>query len=120
MGITTLKQSLGWNMARVGFLVEYMIALLQVRTVNMSEMAIALPGKAKSESKYKRLQRFMRLHKIDFRLFAVFLSRLIPSDDDSWLLSMDRTNWKVGKVDINILMLVVVCLKKNIKIKCIV
>jgi len=49
----------------------------------------------------------MRLHKIDFRLFAVFLSRLIPSDDDSWLLTMDRTNWKVGKVDINILMLAV-------------
>lgn len=90
---STLKQSLGWHTARVGFLVDFMIALLQVRTVNLSEMAVALSGKTKAESKYKRLQRFMRLHKVDFNLFAVFLSRLIPSDSDAWFLTLYRTNW---------------------------
>jgi len=68
-------------------------------------LPLALSSKAKVSSNYKRLQRFIRLHEIDFDSFGYFLSRLLPVSDGKWLLAMDRTNWKFGRVDINILML---------------
>ncbi|WP_152006494.1 IS4 family transposase [Desulfoluna spongiiphila] len=92
-------------MSRINFLVQFMVALLKVRTVNLAELSLALSPKAKVSSNYKRLQRFMRLHEIDFDSFGHFFSRLLPVSDGKWLLAMDRTNWKFGRVDINILML---------------
>ena len=93
------------HLSRVNFLVQFMVALLKVRTVNLAELSLALSPKAKVSSNYKRLQRFMRLHEIDFNSFGHFFSRLLPVSDGKWLLAMDRTNWKFGRVDINILML---------------
>ncbi len=49
---------LGWNKARADLLACFIIALLKIRTVNLAKIAVAMPGKAKKDSKYKRLQRF--------------------------------------------------------------
>ncbi len=49
---------LGWNKARADLLSCFIAALLKVRTVNLAKIAAAMPGKAKTDSKYKRLQRF--------------------------------------------------------------
>ena len=49
---------LGWNKARADLLSCFIVALLKIRTVNLAEIAVAIPGKAKKDSKYKRLQRF--------------------------------------------------------------
>ncbi len=87
-----VKSQLGWNKARVKFLIDFIIALIKVRTVCLAEIAIALSGNALTASKYKKLQHFFRGFKIDFGTFSIFLSRLLPVPPGSPLLTMDRTN----------------------------
>jgi hypothetical protein len=101
-----VKSKLGWNKARSSFLIDFIFALIKVRTVCLTEIAVALSGSAQIASKYKKLQRFFRHFEIDFNIFAKFLSRLIPIPENSqWILTMDRTNWQFGIAKINILLL---------------
>jgi hypothetical protein len=55
-----LQPHLRWHGARVSFLALFLLALLKVKTVNLSELAIGFGGLALKESNYKRLQRFFR------------------------------------------------------------
>ena len=55
-----LGESLLWNKARLDCFVRMLIALFIVRTVNLSEIAVAFSSKASVSSRYKRLQRFFR------------------------------------------------------------
>ena len=48
----------GWNKARAALLSCFIVALLKVRTVCLTKIAVAMPGKAETSSKYKRQQRF--------------------------------------------------------------
>ena len=52
----TLSDNLPWNRARIKFLSRFLAALFITRTVNLSILATAFPGRAKEESNYKRLQ----------------------------------------------------------------
>jgi hypothetical protein len=70
--------------------------------VNLAEIATAFPGHAKVESHYKRLQRFFRHFEIDYTMIAKLITQLIP-EKPPWILTLDRTNWKFGKININIL-----------------
>ena len=105
--ITVLKEQLrphlDWHGARLHFLCLFLLALLKVRTVNLTEIAMAFGSSAKPESSYKRMQRFFRHFQWDDRLLLNILK--IP---EPWGLSIDRTNWKIGQRNINILMLGVV------------
>lgn len=77
-----------------------------MRTVNLTELATAIPGPAKVDSKYKRLQRFFKEVALDFSLGAKLIAGLVP--DDQFIIDIDRTNWQLGKVAINILYLTIV------------
>lgn len=99
-----LKKYLNINVARINFLANFIIALLKVRTVNLMDIADAFSGKAEKESCYKRLQRFFRLFPLDFTMIAKFIAGFLPTKG-LWTLTMDRTNWKFGKLNINILTL---------------
>ena len=57
------------------------------------------------DSHYKRLQRFFRSFEIDPDSWARLLVRLVPVDDGPWRLTLDRTHWKFGAVDIHFLVL---------------
>lgn len=103
------KEQLGWNAARINFLVCFVIGLLRVRTVNLAEIAAAFPGSSEKDSKYKRMQRFFRSFEIDFSDAAKLLACLSPAGDRLWTLTMDRTNWKFGRLNINILLLGIAC-----------
>jgi hypothetical protein len=100
-----LAEHLPWHGARIGFLAQFLLALLKVRSVNLAELATGFGGKAKVDSHYKRLQRFFRAFEIDQDGLARLLVRLVPVGDGPWRLTMDRTNWQFGKVDINFLVL---------------
>ena len=54
----------------------FLIGLIRVRTVNLVEIATGFSGKAKVESHYKRLQRFLRDPKSIFRLGFDFLRHI--------------------------------------------
>ena len=100
-----LSEAVNWNKARINFLAQFLVALVKVRTVNFAEIATAFSGKAKTESKYKRIVRFFRSFTIDFTAMSKLIVALLPMKNLNWVLTMDRTNWKIGKININILML---------------
>ena len=108
LGVKELKQKLSnilnWNGKRIDFLARFMLALISVRTVNLAEIALAFGGQAQVESKYKRLQRFLKDFELNYDLIAELIVNLIPVNPP-WYLTIDRTNWKFGRIDINILVL---------------
>lgn len=100
----TLSDNLPWNKARIKFLARFLLALYTVRTVNLSILATAFAGPAKEESNYKRLQRFLRKFELPYAQLAQFIVKLLNLEGP-YTLALDRTNWKVGAVEVNILML---------------
>ena len=70
----------------------------------MARLANVLDLPAKPESKYKRLKRFLKDAPLDYAIFAkLMIAILKPSD--KYILALDRTEWKYGKVWVNILTL---------------
>ena len=100
-----LKSQTPMNAARLFCLAGIIIALLKVRTVNFTQLAVAFPGKAKKRSKYRRIQRFFESVSFDYTLFAKLIVKFLGIKDKLWTLTIDRTNWKFGKLNINILTL---------------
>jgi hypothetical protein len=101
----------GWNLARVKLLARFLVALIVCRSVCLTKIANALAGEAQTASNYKRLQRFLS----GFDLDATVLARMTLAWMESafglkapYVLSLDRTNWKFAKTEINILMLALV------------
>lgn len=76
------------------------IAIIKFRTVNLTKLVPCLWMKC-LETRYKQIQRFFR----NFRFDGILLARFVAWFLWEWpyVLSMDRTNWEYGKVDINIL-----------------
>lgn len=103
----TLAQNVDWNKARINFLAKFLIALIQVSSVNLTEIAAVFAGRAKQASHYKRIQRFLRLFEISYATIAVLLVSLIGAPRP-WVLTLDRTNWQLGKTPLNILVLGIV------------
>ena len=85
----------------------FITALVKVRSATLTEIATAFTGKAKSASKYKRIQRFFRSFEFDFSQISKLIVQFLP-ESENWILSMDRTNWKLGKLNINILVVGIV------------
>jgi hypothetical protein len=99
------NSGLGWNKARADLLSLFLVTLIKVRSVNLTKIAVAMPGSAKTDSKYKRLQRFFAGFDFSMDDIAELIVRFFPIRDEKWDLSMDRTNWKSGKLNINPLVL---------------
>lgn len=89
---------------RLDFIARFVVALLKVRTVNLAQVATALGGHALLESNAKRARRFL-----DFDLAQEAVARFVLSfiHEDKLILCMDRTNWKLGSVSINFLVVAV-------------
>ena len=104
--IKLLQQIFGWNLARAKCGAAIIFGLIKVRTVNLAELATAIPGNAKVDSKYKRLQRLFKEVTLDFSLVAKLIASGLP--EGLFILTLDRTNWQIGKWPINILYLAVV------------
>lgn len=102
-----LQQHFQWNKARINFLTSFVVSLIKVRTVCLKDISISLNKDAKHESNYRRIQDFFLKFSIDYAQVGKFVISLLPPNK-KYILSLDRTNWKFGKVDINILMLGIV------------
>lgn len=109
--ISELRNSLngyfGWNKARITCFVKMVLALVLTRTVNLNKLACVFDSDAKHASRYRRLQRFFAGFKINYDRIAGFIFRLFFVSGGQWYLTLDRTNWKWGKTDINILTLAI-------------
>ena len=101
-----LKGVLGWHQARVVLLAQFMIALVKVRSSNLTLIAQVFAGGAQPSSSYKRLQRFLRGFHLDYEQCAKVLAQWF-CPKEPWVLCLDRTNWDFGVTKINFLVLAV-------------
>lgn len=102
----TLSAHIGLGKARMETLCLLVAGIVSTRTVNLSHIAAERPGLARVASTYRRLQRFFQYVQLGDDWAAPLVVALVGSPAP-WTLCLDRTNWKIGKRDINILMLAV-------------
>ncbi len=100
-----LKKSFRCHEKNLNLFAEILIALIAVRSVNLTKLATQVGKDVKVESSYRRLQRFFSKSHFSPNGIALFITRLFFNDSIKWTLAIDRTNWQYGRVNINILML---------------
>ena len=92
------------NLARVKLICLFITALCKIKTINYDRLASGFDVKADKNSSYRRIQRFMKEFDFPMKTVSVLIFNLLPFKDDL-VLVLDRTNWKFGSKNINILML---------------
>ena len=92
------------NLARIKLMPLLLHALCVVQTVSLHKLADAMPTAVDKDSNLRRLQRFFAKYVLDLDIIARMIFSLLPVKT-GLVLSMDRTNWKFGEFNINILML---------------
>lgn len=100
-----LKNSFGYNKARIDCLSRLILGLLAVRTVNLKEISLGFVSQSQVDSRYRRLQRFFAQFQWDYTQFARWIFFWFFKKDQKVYLIVDRTNWYWGKSKINVLML---------------
>ena len=98
-----IKEQTGWNRARIFVIVGLVVSIIKLGRVNLKKIAKVLNPENTKEVNYRRLSRFFQKFRFDKTTMAKLMLSFLPKG--KLILSMDRTNWKFGKVHINILML---------------
>lgn len=94
-----------WDRRRIQFLSEIILALFKTATVNGSKWVLGIGGPVYKESKYRRFQRFFAQVSFDFNAVARCIVHILDLTNKQMTLSLDRTNWKFGQLEINFLVL---------------
>lgn len=92
------------NLARVKLICLFITALCKIKTINYDRLASAFDTKADKNSSYRRIQRFMSQFDFPMEIVSKLIFNILPIKNDL-ILVIDRTNWKFGEKNINILML---------------
>lgn len=95
------------NLARIKFFGLFICALCKVQTVCFEKLAASFDSEVRVDSSLRRIQRFMSEFMLDSNLIARIIFAMLPHQPP-YRLAMDRTNWKFGKIDINILVIAIV------------
>ena len=97
--ITTILHSapIVTNLARKTFVSLFVIALIQQRKVQFSELATALNDDAKISSNQNRIEDFFRDVDIDFQSVARLMLALLPKKN-KLRLTIDRTDLNASPV----------------------
>ena len=102
--ISLLKKHFSMNLARVKCLSMFIIALIDAKSVNLSRVVTFFSSKASPDSRYKRLKRFLvQIKFVPQHLSLILLEIMEISSTQKLTLILDRTNWKFGKKNCNIL-----------------
>jgi len=94
-------------LARIKFFGLFICALCKVQTVCFEKLAASFDADVRVDSSLRRIQRFMSEYLLDTSLIARFVFALLPHKPP-YRLVLDRTNWKFGTTNINVLVLAVV------------
>ena len=105
--VAIFHELLGWNLAWVKFFVLFICALCKVQTVGFDKLSTAFNSMADPASSLRRIQRFIAKYQLDCDIIARLIFRLLPHKPP-YRLAMDRTNWKFGELNINVLVIAVI------------
>lgn len=113
-----LNQSLGVHKNNCETVIDFTIAMQKARTVNLGQMVnySTKANEISSESIYKNYQRLIHNTQISQNDLAKAIMAMYELNDCKLTLSLDRTNWRYGKADINLLVLSVCVLGTAIPI----
>ena len=95
------------NLARIKFISLFICALCKVQVVCFEKLASGFDNNCDNDSSLRRIQRFMANYSLDKDLIAKFIFALLPNEPP-YTIAIDRTNWKFGQTNINILVLAIV------------
>ena len=95
------------NLARIKFISLFICALCKVQSVCFEKLASGFENNCGNDSSLRRIQRFMAAYSLDKDLIARLIFALLPHKPP-YSIAMDRTNWKFGQTNINILVLAIV------------
>ena len=102
-----LKDTLRWNKPRLQCFISLLGALLQVQQMDLSRLVQAMNDNAQLQSRYRRLQRFFQTTRFDYDAIAHLIMGMFAFDQGHFYLTLDRTNWKWGRKNINLLVIAV-------------
>ena len=100
-----LKEHFKTHGRRMEMLVKLILGLLMLGSLNYSKLSKVINPRVQRSSNFKRVQRFMRYFNWSRRSYIQLVWSLFVGKKEFVLLSIDRTNWKFGRKDINILLL---------------
>ena len=100
-----IKKNVGWHKSRVDCLVQLLLSLISVRTVNLRELALGMSDKSLLSSREKRIYRFFATFSFDVSCISKLILNVFSRNNKKMYIAIDRTNWYWGKKPINILML---------------
>ena len=93
-----LKVHLNWHKSRLDGFVGMLLALLRLRQINLTQLALAFASKADPKSRYRRLQRFFAEVVFDYDAIARLIVGLFDFHQQRYYLTLDRTNWTWGNL----------------------
>ena len=88
---------------RIRMMSKLILSVLKMCTVNFAQLSLVLNEQVKVSSNFKRIQRFFRFYSFCQYQFVQFAYSHYGHKGQWIALSMDRTNWKFGRININIL-----------------
>ena len=91
------------NLSCLKFISMFVFALCEVQTVGFKKLANVFDSKAQVESSLRYVQCFIARFILDSNLVVKLIFGLLPQKENL-KLSIDRTNWKFERTDINIFM----------------
>lgn len=105
---TIAKQLQEIDVPFAAFVARALVALLTGRKASPQALANLLPGDAAAEAKRQQVRRFLDQPALSQERWARVLASLLPASA-SWVLALDRTEWRLGGEPVNLLVLSVVC-----------
>jgi hypothetical protein len=89
-----LNQQLNWHQSRVNCFTQMLLALFAVRSVNLSEIAIAMDSnKTHIDSQYKKVCRFFSKFEINFTRIVCWIYSLFFNKAQKVYRAIDKTDW---------------------------
>jgi hypothetical protein len=98
--------------SRLETLCLLIVGMIGARTVNLGHIATERGGAARPASTYRRLQRFFQFFGLGRDWAAPTLAAMLGTD--RWALVLDRTQWAIGRVEVNYLVLAAVTRRKRV------
>ena len=103
-----LKGHLGRGKCRLDRFIGMLLALMRLKHVNLTQLALTFASQADLKSRYRRLQRFFRSVVFEYDATARLIMELFDLHDQPYYMTLDRTNWTWGEKNLNILTLNIV------------